>query len=224
MKKNVVTVISYLVVAVTAIPFIYACTQHELSPGAAVSEPAVAATGDNGNASQPYFHKGVGAPIDGALGRKWVANYEKAVGHGDVYTIAASELQLLLDRGAIGISLHYALDDMKQLHVLPMGVDAKGNIMKATSVPTITGSVDWATAQQWIGHHTGEIRAHFFGADVYVRLLKELKGDAVTTTLALNDSGALQLLMSDAAVDNPENVYDASWVCPTVCPGQPSQN
>jgi hypothetical protein len=215
MKKRILKVVPYVVVVTAVCATIYACTQQELSPGSKQADVVSAP----GAMTSPYA-KTVGAPIAGSLGRQWVANYAKATGGAVSYTIEARELQAILDRGVAGISLCYGVDAKGALHVLPLGVDSTGKFVRTEAVPVKGGTIGWNTSREWIGRHTGAVHSHYFGADTYAWLLKGLKGTAVKTTVAMNEKGVLQLLMSDAAVEQPETFADASYLCPPIgdCP------
>jgi hypothetical protein len=125
--------------------------------------------------------------------------------------------QILSNTSCAGISLHYATDPNGALHILPIGVDSNGKMMITQNIATPSGVVEWQTAQQWINNYTGYIRSHFFGTLTFSRLLAQ-QPTQLRATLALNDVGAPQLLLTNASAITPAGYEDASQPCPPYCP------
>lgn len=189
-----------------------------------ISASSTARTGSSSGSSP--FNVTVGAPIEYATGERWIDNYTKNyTSQSKTYSIKADALtKILSNKKCVGISLAYAQDYQKKLHVLPMGVDGNGEIISCKSVYTESGDISWKTAKCWIGNYTGPVQSHFFGQNTFQRLW--VNGDAnVTITFALDDNNNPQLLLAIAApasssgkVSAQSKFEDASAACPPACP------
>ena len=170
------------------------------------------------------FKRTVGAPIDGKTGRQWIKNFNRAslnlgIRHSGLsYVIQAEGLQAILKNSScVGICLYYALDDSKQVHILPIGVNESGRLMKSEKINTQKGPIDWDTAQKWIANDPGAIDARFFGRNTFDRLLSDRSCRAIRATFATDAKRQPQLLLSNAAVVRVDRYEDASAICPPVC-------
>jgi len=206
----------------------YSCSEQaipvETSQSTAVRSSTSADNARTGNTNT--FNVAVGAPIEETTGERWINNYTKdAAGQGKTYTIKASALnKILCDKNCVGISLAYAQDKQKGIHVLPMGVDGDGRIISAKSVYTQNGDISWKTAKSWITNYTGPVQSHFFGQNTFQRLWANGNADVVIT-FALDDNNNPQLLLAVATptsnsgkVSSKSNFEDASAACPPACP------
>ena len=157
---------------------------------------------NEGARNSSVFRVDVGAPIDAAIGSRWMDNYRRATGNEAVsYTIPSATLrQELAAAGSVGIRLQYGTDDAGGLHIFPSGVDSAGRLL--TVMP--------ADARRFIDQYRGGVKSHFFGRNTFVRLLDEGRCEAVRATLALDDALAPQLLLSDAAEKEPRSYEDMS--------------
>ncbi len=165
------------------------------------------------------FNKSVGAPIDGALGDKWIANYKAKYGYNKSYTLNSKYLQSIVSQAdCAGISLYYAIDNNSNTHILPIGVDINGKVMKKDYVSTMQGNISWSMAWQWISKHPGLVDAHFQGCNTYSRLnLATCNG--IKVDFAIDDKNKPQLLLTNPEVLKAVKQYeDVSATCPPSCP------
>jgi hypothetical protein len=186
------------------------------------SASSTARTGSN----KSTFNVTVGAPIEDTTGERWIKNYsEDYPSQAKTYTIKAGALhKILSDKKCVGISLAYAQDLQKRLHVLPVGVNEEGRIISSKAVYTQNGDISWKTSKSWIANYTGKVQSHFFGQNTFQRLWS--KGDAdVIVTFALDDNNNPQLLLDVAPTtvtsgrfSSTSNREDASAACPPACP------
>jgi hypothetical protein len=165
------------------------------------------------------FNKRVGAPVDGLVGDQWIANFKKVKGYNKTYTLSNAAVQAIVAQpNCVGISLTYALDDKNNAHILLIGVDFNGKIMKSDYVSTINGNISWATAQQWIAKDKGAINSHFLGSSTFARL-NENPCKIIKVDYAIDDKNKQQLLLSNPCVLNLNKQYeDHTAICPTACP------
>lgn len=150
------------------------------------------------------FHAGVGAPIDAALGARWIENHRQTT-ESEVasYLIEAATLRQFLELpGCVGIGLYHAVDDSGQPRLFPIGVDSEGRAIAGATVPV--------EARRSIRRYVGPARYHFFGRNTFHRLLDEQGVALVRATPALDEQGAPQLLLSDAAETEPSSYEDVS--------------
>lgn len=172
---------------------------------------------NNSNSLLPVFNRWVGGPIDGDLGRKWIANRLKLY-RPYSYMLTAKAIQHILDQpGCIGISFYYAMDG-NTMHILPYGVDENGRIIKTSTVPTEKDEIKWEVAAEWRAAYTGVVKAHFWGANSFIRLIDEEKSTWLRFTAALRDDGKVELLISNAEEEMPKRFQDQSGSCPPYCP------
>ncbi len=178
----------------------------------------------NGNQEDAIspFNKYVGAPIPGDIGRAWIGNYKNANGGvGASYTIISKYLYYLLgEPNCVGICMYYAKDDNGKTHILPVGVDNTGTVIKVPDVITQDGEINWATAQKWISQHLGAIDAHFFGSNTFEqRLLADGTCEEIKIDFATDNKKQPQLLLSNAKQTRVARYEDASFPCdPTHVP------
>lgn len=156
------------------------------------------------------FHAAVGAPIDAATAKRWIENLRRAEQReGASYTLPAATLRRLLALpGSVGVSLYYGLDDAGELELFPVGTDREGRAIAGLS----------EGARRPIRRYTGPVSAHFFGRDTFTRLLDEQRSEAVRVTPARDDEAGPQLLLSDAAEEDPHTYEDASFPVPEDSP------
>jgi len=165
------------------------------------------------------FNEAVGKPIDRSTALRWIDNFIKANPKATrEYVIDASALkEIMANALCTGISLNYATDSLGALHILPIGLDRDGKVLPMQTIATQAGKIDWQTSRQWIGNYTGYIRSHFFGTMTFKRLLVDQRSSFVRVSLALNDIGSPQLLLSNASIASPSSFEDMSTPCPPVC-------
>jgi hypothetical protein len=164
------------------------------------------------------FNKRVGAPVDGEVGDQWIANFKKVKGYNKTYTLSNAAVQAIVSQpNCVGISLTYALDEKNNAHILPIGVDFNGKIMKSEYVSTINGNIKWATAQQWIDKDKGPIDSHFLGSSTFGRL-NENPCKIIKVDYAINNKNQQVLLLSNPCEVNLKMKYeDESNTCPENC-------
>ncbi len=211
---------------------VYACTKteelsdtHSGNPGKEMMASTLTAT----KANNP-FKITVGAPIEVATGNQWIENFKKVNGGlGKEYTMAGKDLQAILsDRACVGICLYFAIDENQTAHLLPIGINANGMMMKSKQINTSMEPISWETAQKWIANDLGVIDARFFGRYTFDRLFNTPNCLTIRAISALDDQKKPQLLLANAALDystaNKQNASgwlkyeDASAVCPPICP------
>jgi hypothetical protein len=201
---------------------VYSCTEQKLAAPSPTGQPLETNTGTTAaQAITPsLFNRHVGAPINKQQGLLWKRNFTiaKPGSAATDYVLRASTLKEILSVSTcVGISLFYAVDVSGRLMIVPVGINANGNAIAAQSI-SLEPVIDWQTAWKYINNYTGEIKAHFFGAETFNRLLVAQSSPAVRVSLALNNSGTPQLLLSNASVADPAVYEDQSIVCPPVCP------
>lgn len=205
----------------------YACSKNEMDFGTAAGNPPANYAEFSTSPVSTTFNAAVGAPVATATALQWIANFQAANhGEGKEYFISAKSLQLILrDPDCVGISLYFAIDENKQAHVLPIGVNSKGYLMKTAAINTLKGQISWETAQTWIANDPGLIDARFFGKNTFSRLFNTPNCQTIRAICATDDQGKPQLLLGNAAIDyaatSSRTLYrmeDASFPCPPVCP------
>ncbi|HTH56937.1 MAG TPA: hypothetical protein VL728_12895 [Cyclobacteriaceae bacterium] len=217
----IVNILRSSIPALVLLMLVNSCTEQKITSKPKGSAPTWS-THEAGQLSTTSsgFNKWIGSPIDRATAVRWMGNFVKANPRASVteYFISSAVFkQILSNATCVGVSLHYSLDSSGQLHIIPVGIGSNGKMMANTSV-TIDGKMmDWSTQQAWINNYTGKVRSHFFGALTFERLLVEQRAQAVRINLALDDSGAPQMLLSDNSVVNPDAIEDVSSPCPPVC-------
>jgi hypothetical protein len=172
------------------------------------------------------FHRAVGGKISSQMGKKWIENYVRVNGNAFTYTLASSDVeQILKDPSVDGIVMYYAADDNGQRHILPFGV-TNGKRMKSQFVATMNGPISWEEANHMISNHRGEVRSHFFGANTFLRLIKDKQLETIVITGGLDEKDDNQLLLSGPKVLNVETglTADDEWgyedksnLCPDLC-------
>lgn len=217
------------VALVIAVAMAYSCSDQvipvESSRSTVASSETSTSTARTASNSSP-FNETVGAPIEYSTGERWIDNYTKDyASQSKTYSIKADALnKILSNKKCVGISLAYAQDFQKRLHVLPMGVDGDGKIISSKMVYTQNGDISWKTAKCWISNYTGPVQSHFFGQNTFQRLWVD--GNAnVIITFAVDDNNNPQLLLAVATPPSPSGKVsaqskfeDASAACPPACP------
>ncbi len=214
MKKPLFKATLFLAAATLVFFVLYSCTKQPLTPELKTKKSTVFLPGDN------PFKRTVGAPINSVLAQHWIENYNKAnlMDKNTFYEIDRKALETILsDPSCVGIGLHYAMDEDKKLHILPIGVNGDGEWIKTNAIPTEKDIIDWETAQQWIANNKGIMEWHFFGRNTFERLFSQ-PCIGIWTTLALNDDKERQLLLTrksdeEMSPSYVEDVEDESY-CP----------
>lgn len=200
---------------------VHSCTDQKITSSPPSATPALPLDVTNQSATAlPAFNKTIGSPIDRATALRWMTNFAKVNPQTSVteHFIQATVLKRIISNSAcVGISLHYSLDGLGQLHIIPAGIDGTGKMIANIGMDLGGLTIDWPTQLQWMTNYTGNVRSHFFGALTFTRLLTS-QVQIVRVTLALDDSGNPQLLLSNASASDPNNYEDASSPCPPVCP------
>ncbi len=204
----------------------YACSKNEMNFGTVAGNPPANYTELSTSPVSTTFNATVGAPVATAMAMQWIANFQAANdGVKKEYLIPAKNLQVILNNpDCVGISLYFALDENKQAHLLPIGVNSKGYLMKTAAINTLKGQINWETAQTWIANDPGLIDARFFGRNTFGRLFNTPNCQTIRAICATDDQGKSQLLLGNAAIDyaatntTAYRLEDASFLCPPVCP------
>jgi len=211
-----------------AVIIAYSCSEQMIpaeSKNANANSTASSSTAARAENSNP-FNASVGAPIDNTVGERWIDNYVKDyASESKTYNFKAEALNKILnDKKCVGVSLTYALDFQKRLHVLPIGVDGDGKKISTKHVYTQNGDISWKTAQRWIANYTGSVSSHFFGQNTFKRLWANGYFDVVAT-FAIDDKNNPQLLLATNAPNSnsgkaaaKSSFEDLSSPCPPVCP------
>lgn len=149
------------------------------------------------------FNARVGAPISLATGKQWIENFNLSNRNvGKDYIIPSHDLKTILtNTSCVGICLYYAIDENNNAHILPIGIDNNGRIIKTANINTQNGTINWETAKKWIANDLGEIDARFFGRNTFNRLFKDQKCTNIRAISALNEENKPQLLLIDAAIN-----------------------
>ncbi|MFM6975308.1 MAG: hypothetical protein ACKOW2_00455 [Sphingobacteriaceae bacterium] len=208
---------------------IFSCNDSNVSDGISGDMLATGETTTTiSTTTQNPFNSTVGAPIEAALGIKWIENFKKTNG-GQVknYMMAVKDLkQILSNTDCIGVCLYFAIDENNNYHILPIGVNTKGVLMKADFFNTQKGTIDWNTAHKWIMNDLGKIDARFFGRNTFNRLFRDASCTQIIAMNALDDRQNPQLLLGNAAIDylnlsttlsSQFKLEDASSPCPPIC-------
>jgi hypothetical protein len=222
-KLNVPRVI---VIAMTVVAF--SCADQDSSTNEQISTEATTGSLEQAarkDSSKP-FNEAIGAPIDYNKGQEWITNYEKSNAcPTKTYSITSGVISAILNDGrSVGISMMYAVDRQRQLHILPIGVDGTGKQVVSKSVYTKNGNISWKTAQSWIANYTGPVQSHFFGRNTFSRLWSD-GVSGIVATFATDNNNNPQLLLtalsangSNGRVAAGKSFEDASSPCPPVCP------
>lgn len=215
-----------IIIAVTVVAF--SCADQDSPTNEQISADATTGSVDQAarkDVSNP-FNETIGAPIDYSKGQEWITNYEKSNAcPTKIYTITSGAISAILNDGrSVGISMMYALDRQRQMHILPIGVDGKGKQVVTKSVYTKNGNISWRTAQLWIASYTGPVQSHFFGKNTFSRLWSD-GVSGIVATFATDNNNNPQLLLtalspnrSNGKVAAGRGFEDASSPCPPVCP------
>jgi len=138
------------------------------------------------------------------------------MGLASEYVVPVSILKSILgSTSCVGVVFYYAIDDLKELHIIPIGVDRAGKVIAWKSLTFGNTNINWQTAWQWINNYSGSPRSHFFGSQILIATYLQVKN--VRMSLALNDAGTAQLLLSDADTATPLKYGDESGSCPPFC-------
>jgi len=197
------------------------CTEQKIVSTPTGSAPSPLSNQETqGGATALVFDKSIGSPIDGATARRWMANFKDANPSvtATEHFVSASVLKKIISNSTcVGISFHYAQDVMGQLHIIPVGVASNGKMIANPGTDIGDSNVDWQTQQRWINNYKGSVRSHFFGAQSFDRVFLGLQTQIVRVTLALDDSGNPQLLLSNASDATPSEYQDRAGSCPPYC-------
>lgn len=176
-----------------------------------------------------FFNKEVGGPVDSATANRWkrnlaltLAKKAPSVNSTRAFYLPAQALSSLIANNKVaGICFYFGNDANGSVHVVPVAVDNKGNVITAASVATSNGTVTWEVAKNWRldfkQQHPGSIWGHFWGSVAINRLL-ENNTETVRVELGLSDEGVQQMMFSDAAIDEPVEYGDRTRSCPPFCP------
>lgn len=199
---------------------IYSCAEHGLVSDQPVSDDGAntVATEDAPGAPSGAFSKSVGARIDKEKGERWIANHTRLNGSSNQLFISSEAIkEILAQPGCAGVSLYYAVDAENTLHIIPIGKTDAGVSLVPDVMITSDTTVTWNAAAKMISAYSGEVRSHFFGANTFDRLFQNENCSAIRITLAVNDEGKPQLLLSDAGDVSPDGYEDVSNPCPPYC-------
>lgn len=225
MKKNLFKNFPTFIILLITIFGFYGCDKQQID-----QEPEQKKMPDNKQvvvtnnfsslSTKNLFTKTVGAPIDGELGRSWIKNFKKANPFATTssYIIEVKDLQSILsNRTCVGICLYYAVDNKKQVHILPVGINENGRVIKNKSINTQAGLISWKMAQQWINNYSGKIHGHFFGSNIFETLFRNSFSKAIRTDFGMDEKNVLQLLLSGAEETNLSIYMDRSSPVPATC-------
>jgi len=194
------------------------CTEQQLTSNPV---PEGDKTGIDGITTEsttvPIFSSDVGAPIDQAKAVRWIRNFaisnRSATPH---YFIPADLLKSILSNSSCaGVVLYYAVDDSKEMHIIPIGVTTNGKVIPWKSITLGNETIRWQTALRWIKNHNGAVRSHFFGSEILVSTY--CKNKSMRISRALNDAGVPQLVLSNGDVTTLQDSGDVSRPCPPSC-------
>lgn len=187
------------------------------------SSAVLSSTSNQVSVSTSPFKPSVGAPIAAATGNQWIENFKRAnQGNAKEYTLQSKELKAILNHKAcVGICLYFAIDETGKPHILPVGVDQTGRIIKPNLIRTQSGAINWETAQHWIANDLDPIDARFFGRNTFDRLFSNAGCLSIRAISAVDDSQKPQLLLADASLNYSSSssvrYEDASSPCPPIC-------
>jgi hypothetical protein len=210
---------SVFVLGVSVYFLFNSCAEQPLTSNPVPASTKNEITGITGESTNvPIFSSDVGAPIDRETAVRWMRNFaisNKNATHD--YVIPVDLLKSILSStSCVGVVLYYAVDDSKELHIIPIGVNSAGKVIAWKSITLGTVTIDWQTAWHWINSHDGAVRSHFFGSKILVSTYLENKNMRISR--ALNDAGLPQLLLSNGDVITPQGYGDESGPCPPFCP------
>lgn len=202
----------------------YSCNKQEFNQSAPLR---VSGTNNSFLSITEAFNVSVGAPIDFKTGKQWIENFKQMNGGmGKDYTMASRDLKALLaNTSCVGICFYYAKDEDSNTHLLPVGINNQGKIIKSQYLNTSKGTISWETAQKWIMNDAGMIDARFFGRNTFSRLFKNPYCTNLRAIWAADEEKRPQLLLIDAAVNyllndglNSNLLFeDRSSPCPPIC-------
>ena len=215
-----------IIVAMTVVAS--SCTEQDSSAIEQISTEATTGSVDQAARKEIFnpFNETIGAPIDYNKGQEWITNYDKSNAcPTKTYTITSGAVNAILNDGrSVGISMMYALDRQRQLHILPIGVDGNGKQVVTKSVYTKNGNISWRTAQSWVANYTGPVQSHFFGKNTFSRLWSD-GVSGIVITFATDNNNNPQLLLTALSTNGSngraaasKSFEDASSPCPPVCP------
>lgn len=202
----------------------YSCNKQELS----TTQPSqLSGTSTDLTAVSQVFNASVGAPVDFTTGMQWIENFKRTNdGLSKEYTLSGSGLKSMLNNiSCVGICLYFAKDEQNNTHLLPIGINNQGKIMKAQYLNTSLGKIDWSTAQRWIANDLSPIDARFFGRNTFSRLFKDPECTHIKAIWALDQDNQSQILLIDAGINYAvtggwnTNIQfeDRSSPCPPIC-------
>ncbi|HTH56494.1 MAG TPA: hypothetical protein VL728_10660, partial [Cyclobacteriaceae bacterium] len=173
------------------------CMDQKLSSNPAPTSPKNEVSGArNEPGAVPIFSSEIGAPIDQEKAIRWMRNFaisNKSAVREHVIPVAVLK-SMLGNPSCVGVVFYYAVDDSTQTHIIPIGVDRAGNVIKWRNITLGLLTIDWQTAWRWINNYEGSLRSHFFGSQILFS--HYLKGNTLRISRALNDADVPQLLLS----------------------------
>lgn len=178
--------------------------------------------------SQPYFHKGVGAPIDSATANRWKQNWiqrqsknRSTANTPAIFYLPATALRAIISReNTIGILFYYGQDSTSGVYLEAIGIDNRDYVMRTETVITSNGPISWKMAKQWRDYfkqqHPTGIWGYFEGTEAVERLLAQ-DAKLVRIEFGINDNSSQTLLLSNAADPVPLVYEDNLRPCPSYC-------
>lgn len=179
---------------------------------------------------QPYFHKGVGAPIDSATANRYKRNLTQklskskaTVNTTTAYYLPAAVLREIISRdNNIGVLFYFGKDSVGNVHLVPIGIDNRDYVMVTATVVTTAGPVSWKVAKQWRDsfkqqYPDGSTPWGYFWGSIAVQRLLDQGTEEVRISLGLNDEGTQQIMVSNAKDPSPTFEEDRMRTCPPYC-------
>src|ERR1044071_865967 len=136
---------SVFVLGVSAYLLFNSCAEQQLTSN---SSPTIEKNETNGITTEsvtvPIFSSDVGAPIDQTKAVRWMRNF--AISNKDAardYVIPVELLKSILSSASIvGIVFYYAVDDSKELRILPVAVDQTGKVIAWKNIVLDNETID----------------------------------------------------------------------------------
>ena len=226
--KNIRVIKNFTRLVATGMIALTACTEQEMNARESESNQTKTDVAREETVSASYnpFNKTTGAPIETNKAQQWIENYNAAnPGCEKNYLLRSGCIKAIVgNKKCVGISLFYAHDPYKKIHILPIGIDEKGKQIPCKYIATQYGDIPWKTAQQWIARYTGTTRSHFFGQNTFSRLWENGVTD-ISISFARDNNNNPQLLLSPQSATGANGKVaalkvfeDASAACPPACP------
>lgn len=180
----------------------------------------------------------VGARITNEEAERWRLRYETSPSTARLQAtpiISKSTLEQVLNvaQEYDGIYFQHALEGDKH-HVLLIPYEDGRSLWATTMVlhANSDAEIDIATASLWAGRYMSEHPegpwSHFFGRHIFDTILANSGFESMEISPAINDAGALQLLLyvtygaatANGRTQGQVEVYDQSNQCPPFCAAQ----